>query len=44
MKKLDEGHVVYVAKEAYMSYKMYRWIVDMKKCLLSQVGEVSSRK
>jgi hypothetical protein len=31
MKKLDEDHVVYAVKEAYMSYEMYRWIVDMRK-------------
>ena len=36
MEKLDKAHVVYAAKEAYMSYDMYRWIVDMGKCLLPQ--------
>jgi hypothetical protein len=44
MKKLDEGHIVYMAKEAYISYEMYRRIIDMRKCLLPQVGEASSQK
>ena len=39
MKKLDEGHVVYAAKEVYMSYEMYRRIIDMRKCLLPQNGQ-----
>ena len=38
MEKLDKAHVMYVAKEAYTSYDMYRWIVDMRKCLLPQNG------
>ena len=44
MEKLDKAHVVYVAKEAYTSYDMYRRIVDMRKCLLPQNGQGSSRK
>ena len=44
MEKLDKAHVVYAAKEAYMSYDMYRRIVDMRKCLLPQNGQGSSRK
>ena len=44
MEKLDRAHVVYVAKEAYTSYDMYRRIVDMRKCLLPQNGQGSSRK
>ncbi|KAE8815829.1 hypothetical protein D1007_06661 [Hordeum vulgare] len=38
MEKLDKAHVVYAAKEAYMSYEMYMWIVDIRKCLLTQNG------
>ena len=38
MEKLDKAHVVYAAKEAYTSYAMYRWIVDMRKCLLPRNG------
>ena len=34
MEKLEKAHVVYTDKEAYTSYDMYRWIVDMRKCLL----------
>ena len=44
MEKLDKAHVVYAAKEAYTSYDMYRRIVDMRKCLLPQNGQGSSRK
>ena len=44
MEKLDKAHVVYVAKEAYTSYDMYRRIVDMRKSLLPQNGQGSSRK
>ncbi|KAE8775512.1 hypothetical protein D1007_51952 [Hordeum vulgare] len=32
--KLDEEHIKYTAKGVYTSYKMYRWIIDMRKCLL----------
>ena len=38
MEKLDKAYVVYATKEAYMSYNMYRQIVDMRKCLLPQNG------
>ena len=44
MEKLDKAHVVYAAKEAYTCYDMYRRIVDMRKCLLPQNGQGSSRK
>ena len=44
IEKLDKAHVVYVAKEAYTSYDMYRRIIDMRKCLLPQNGQGSSRK
>ena len=44
MEKLDKAHIVYAAKEAYMSYDMYRRIVDMRKCLLPQNSQGSSRK
>jgi hypothetical protein len=44
MEKIDKAHVVYAAKEAYTSYDMYRLIVDMRKCLLPQNGQGSSRK
>ena len=44
MEKLDKAHVVYAAKEAYTSYDMYRRSVDMRKSLLPQNGQGSSRK
>ena len=36
MEILDKAHIVYAAKEAYMSYEMYRRIIGMRKCLLPQ--------
>ena len=44
MEKIDKAHVVYMSKEAYMCYAMYRRIVDMRKCLLPQNGQGSSQK
>ena len=41
-KRLDEQHVKYAAMDAYPSYEMYRWIVDMRKCLLPDLDEGSS--
>ncbi|KAF7030119.1 hypothetical protein CFC21_041726 [Triticum aestivum] len=32
--RLDEEHVKYTTNDTYTSYKMYRWIVDMRKCLV----------
>ncbi|KAE8820942.1 hypothetical protein D1007_00970 [Hordeum vulgare] len=31
--RLDVEHVKYIAKDAYTSYKMYRQIIDTRKCL-----------
>ena len=44
MKKLDKDHIVYTTNEVYMCYNMYRRIVDMRKCLLPQNSQGSSRK
>ena len=44
MEKLDKAHVVYADKEAYTSYDMYRLIVEMRKSLLPQNCQISSRK
>ncbi|KAE8771375.1 hypothetical protein D1007_56782 [Hordeum vulgare] len=44
MEKLEKAHIVYAAKEAYTSYEMYMWIVDMRKCLLPQNGQGSNQK
>ena len=32
VQRLDEDHVKYAAKDAYVSYEMCRRIVDMRKC------------
>ena len=42
MEKLDKAHIVYAAKEAYTSYDMYRRIVDMRKCLVTEIEEAGS--
>ena len=44
MEKLDKDHVRYMDKEVYTCYNMYRWIIDMRKCILPQNGQGSSRK
>ncbi|KAE8798648.1 hypothetical protein D1007_26136 [Hordeum vulgare] len=33
VRRLDEYHVKYAAKEAYISYEMCTWIINMRKCL-----------
>ena len=38
MEKLDKAHVVYAAEEAYTCYDMYRWIINMRKCLLPKTA------
>ncbi|KAE8780309.1 putative ubiquitin-conjugating enzyme E2 26 [Hordeum vulgare] len=40
--RLDEEHVKYVAKDGCTSYKMYRRIIDMRKCLRHALDEGSS--
>ena len=42
--RLDEEHVKYTAKDAYISYEMYKWIVDMRECLLPAPNEGSSHR
>ena len=45
MQQLDEPHVRFVAKSVYTCYEMHRQIVDMRKCLVTQIYEpVSSHK
>ena len=44
MEKLDKAYIVYAAKEAYTSYDMHMRIVDLRKCLLPQNSQGSSRK
>ncbi|KAE8771311.1 ubiquitin-conjugating enzyme e2 26 [Hordeum vulgare] len=42
--RLDEYDIQTMAKEAYTCYKMFKRIVDMRKCLLPKDGEGSSHK
>jgi hypothetical protein len=44
VKRLDEDHIKYAAKEAYTCYEMYMRIVDMRKCLLPEDDEGLSHK
>ncbi|KAE8780570.1 putative methyltransferase PMT27 [Hordeum vulgare] len=41
---LDEEHVNYAAKDAYTSYEIYRWLIDMRKYLCPAPDEGSSHK
>ncbi|KAE8819549.1 putative ubiquitin-conjugating enzyme E2 26 [Hordeum vulgare] len=41
---LDEEHVKYTAKNVYTSYKMYMWLIYMRKCLRSTPHEGSSHR
>ena len=43
MEKLDKDHIVYADKEAYTCYDMYRWIIDMRKCLLPKTARDRAR-
>ncbi|KAE8799883.1 hypothetical protein D1007_24763 [Hordeum vulgare] len=42
VKRLDEHHIQTTDKEAYTCYGMFRWIVDMRNCLLPEYVEGSS--
>ena len=39
MRQLDEPHLRFVAKSIYTCYEMHRRIVDMRKCLVTQIDE-----
>ena len=39
MRQLDEPHLRFAGKSVYTCYKMHRWIVDMRKCLVTQTNE-----
>ena len=39
MRQLDEPHLRFVAKSVYTCYEMHRRIVDMRKCLITQIDE-----
>ena len=42
MQQLDEPHLRFAAKSVYTGYEMHRWIVDMRKCLVTQIDEAGS--
>ena len=42
MRQLDEPHLRIAAKSVYTCYEMHRWIVDMRKCLVTQIDEPGS--
>ena len=42
MRKLDEPHLRFAAKSVYTCYEMHRRIVDMRKCLVTQIDEPGS--
>ena len=45
MPQLDEPHLRYAARSVYTCYKMHRGIIDMRKCLVTEIDEAgSSRK
>ena len=42
MRKLDEPHLRFAAKSMYTCYEMHKRIVDMRKCLVTQIDEPRS--
>ena len=42
MRQLDEPHLRFTAKSVYTCYEMHRRIVDMRKCLVTQIDEPRS--
>ena len=42
MRQLDEPHLRFTAKSMYTCYEMHRRIVDMRKCLITQIDEPRS--
>ena len=42
MRQLDEPHLRIAAKSVCTCYEMHRWIIDMKKCLVTQIDESGS--
>jgi hypothetical protein len=44
VRRLDEDHLKFAGKNAYTCYETYRWILDMRKCLLPVDEEGSSHK
>ncbi|KAE8769254.1 hypothetical protein D1007_59198 [Hordeum vulgare] len=44
VKRLDEYHLHFAAKEVYTCYEMFRRIVDMRRCFLPEDDKGSSHK
>ena len=42
MRQLDEPHLRFAAKSVYTCYEMHRQIVDMRKCLVTEIDEAGS--
>lgn len=42
IRQLDEPHLMLAAKSMYTCYEMHRRIVDMRKCLVTQIDEAGS--
>jgi hypothetical protein len=41
-RQLDEPHLRFAAKSVYTCYEMHRRIIDMRKCLVTEIDEVGS--
>ncbi|XBI18922.1 hypothetical protein VPH35_060577 [Triticum aestivum] len=42
MRQLDKPHLMFAAKSMYTCYEMHKRIVDMRKCLVTQIDEPGS--
>ena len=42
MRQLYEPHLRFAAKSVYTCYEMHRWIVDMRKFLVTKIDEPGS--
>ena len=42
MRQLDEPHLRFAAKSVYTCYEMHMRIIDMRKCLVTQIDEPGS--
>ena len=42
MRQLDEPHLRFMVKSVYTYYEIHRRIVDMRKCLVTQIDESGS--
>ena len=42
MRQLDEPHLRFTAKSVYTCYEMHKWIVDKRKCRVTEIDEAGS--